>query len=185
MSAENKGAFGALVFFIVFMGASVAHGEMQFRQGWWKAELTGGLGVNATSHSDRTGDVLVTGVAEYEFPAASHFTMGLRFVPLFLYEQDGEDDLVWGGGLGLAVRLYLLAREYRGLYTELESHGIVHENKIMNNSSNFNFLIAGGLGYRFRTGWHGAVKFEHISNAGLGKKNSGTDTISLAVGATF
>jgi hypothetical protein len=81
--------------------------------------------------------------------------------------------------------LFFSAVEYRGLYAELEGHAVVHKNRIRNINSNFNFLIGGGLGYQFRNNWHGTVKFEHLSNGGLGSRNSGNNTISLAVGYSF
>jgi hypothetical protein len=174
---------GALVFFTLFFAASAANGGMQFSQGWWKAEVTGGLGLDITT-IDRGGDILGTIVVEYEFPAGSRFTLGLRLIPLLLYEQD-EDETIWGGGFGVASRYYFREREYRGWYIELEGHSIVHEKKISANTSNFNFLIGGGLGYRFRNDWHGAVKFEHISNGGLGTRNQATNTISFALGYSF
>ncbi|MDW7774212.1 MAG: acyloxyacyl hydrolase [Desulfobulbaceae bacterium] len=183
-----EGKFLALIHIIAFsivFTKSSAYGEIRFDQGWWRAELTGGIGVDSVSTSDREGDFLVTAAAEYEFPAMNRLSLGLRLVPFFLYEQDGNNETVWGGGAGLAGRLYLLEDEYSGLYAEAAGNGIVHENKIRGNSSNFNFLISAGIGYRFRNNWFSAVKYSHISNANFGSRNSGAETVSLAVGYSF
>jgi len=53
------------------------------------------------------------------------------------------------------------------------------------NTSKFNFFIGGGLGYRFQNHWQTAVKFEHISNGGLGSRNQSLNTISLSLGYNF
>lgn len=176
---------GIFIFFILFCRSSIVHGGMQFTQGWWKAELTGGAGLDITT-IDRNEDVLATIAAEYEFPASKRITLGLRFIPLLMYKPDDDDEeTVWGGGLGFATRYYPLGAAYYGWYAELEGHGIVHEAKIRGNTSTFNFLIGGGIGYRFHNNWHGAVKFEHISNGNLDTRNQSTNTISLAIGYTF
>lgn len=174
----------AVVFFVVVCTVP-AYSDIQWREGSWRLELSGGPGVNFGS-GDRDGDFLIKGTVEYEVPATPHLTLGLRMLPAFVYGQDGRgEDTVWGAGAGLGGRLYTQKSEYRGLFAEANVHVLGHENRFAGNSSNVNFLTGLGLGYKFLEGWHAVVKWEHISNANLSDDNSGVDTVTLGLGYTF
>jgi hypothetical protein len=174
--------------------AATAAGEIRFSEGSWRLELSGLGGIHSGSY-DREGDFLVNGAVEYEFPATSRCKLGLRLLPLFLYDQDSDgrdgqrnddrDETVWGGGVGFAVRLYQKRDEYRGFFGEVEGNAIGHQHKFDGNSANLNFLIGCGVGYKFGNAWHVALKYSHISNAGLGGENSGANAVGLGLGYTF
>lgn len=160
-----------------------AGADLKFDQGRWRLELSGSAGIHSGS-TDRQGDVLATGSLEYEFPASKRTTLGLRLLPLFMYAQD-DDDNVFGAGFGLTGRIYQHAEEYRGWFGELELSALGHDDKIEGNSANLNFLTGVGVGYKFKSNWHTTLRYEHISNAGLGEHNAGANTVGLAVGFTF
>jgi opacity protein-like surface antigen len=182
--------------------ATAADAEVRFKEGHWRLELSGGLGLDSGSE-DRQGDVLIQGSAEYEFPATKRLTLGLRLLPIMVYTQDDESDghhhhhwfdddgrpdagdTVVGGGFGFTTRIYQKAEEYRGLFFEVEGLALLHGGELDGNSSNFNFLTGAGLGYKFKNDWHTVLKFEHISNAGIGEHNRGTNVVSLGVGYSF
>lgn len=148
-------------------------------------ELSGGPDIELGG-TDRSGDFLLKSIVEFEKPVGSHFSLGLRLLPLFLYEQKNRgDDTVWGGGLGFGVRFYFEKESYRGFYLEANTHAIGHKGRIEGNSSNLNFLSAFGVGYGFQNGLHTVLRYEHISNAGLGRRNRGADVITLGVGFRF
>ncbi|MEJ2033290.1 MAG: acyloxyacyl hydrolase [Deltaproteobacteria bacterium] len=162
-----------------------ARGAAGSAGGWWQFELGGGAGLDVFSR-DRTGDILFTGFLEYELPVYSRVTLGFRLMPLFVYYQDEPgQETVWGGGIGLAARFYPFSASYHGLYGEAEGHLLGNRHQIEGNSSNINFLIGAGIGYRLACDWFGIVKFEHISNAGLGDQNSGANTVSAGIGYSF
>ena len=168
-----------------------ASAEMNFAEGKWRLELSGLTGIHSGS-ADRGGDWTTTGAVEYEFPATSRVTLGLRVLPLFLYDSDGDDekhgdnsDTVWGGGVGLAGRVYTKAEEYRGFFAEGTANALGHDGKIEGNSANLNFLLSVGAGYQWKCGLNAAVRYEHISNAGLGQENAGANSVGLALGYRF
>ena len=172
----------------VFLGmlivlAAPALAGVKFGEGRWRLEFSGAPGIHSGT-TDRQGNILATGSLEYEFPATSRTTLGLRLLPLFLYEQD-DADTVAGAGFGLSGRLYQHAEEYRGWFGELEVSALGHDGKIEGNSANLNFLTGVGVGYKFKSNWHAAIRYEHISNAGLAENNAGANSVGLAVGFTF
>jgi hypothetical protein len=159
--------------------------DAPFENGWWKTEVVAGIGFDAST-VNRAGDRLVTALVEYEVPVARRYTLGLGMIPLLWYEsrrENGEE--VVGGGLGLSGRRYRLDGKYRGWYVEAKGYCILLDPEIPANTSKFNFFIGGGLGYRFQNHWQTAVKFEHISNGGLGSRNQSLNTISLSLGYNF
>lgn len=190
----------ALGIAVVF--SSHAAAELQFDEGHWRLELSAGLGIHSGSQ-DRTGDVLVTGTVEYEFPATQRTTLGLRLLPLLVYVQDdsnrrdwldweewdepriGDGDTVFGAGAGLSYRIYTQKQTYRGLFFEVSGVALGHVNKINGNDSNFNFLTGGGVGYKFKNDFHTILKYEHISSAGIGSPNRGVNTVGLGFGYSF
>jgi hypothetical protein len=190
---------GALLF-ILALSASTVQAEARFEDGWWRAELFGAGGIDSGG-VDRTGELMINGAIEYEFPLAQRTTLGLRLLPLFVYTQDDDHDkkflginfdhhdddadTVWGGGAGLAFRFYSVKDEYRGFFGEIEGHVLGHGNEFEGNGSNINFLTGVGLGYKFKNELSLVVKYNHISNAGLDSDNSGINTIGLGLGYSF
>lgn len=172
-------------FLFMILCAFYADAGMQWGDGLWRLEISGGPGITSGG-TDRDGDLLLKGTLEYEIPAAPHLSLGLRVLPLFVYDQnDRHADTVWGAGAGFGGRLYTKAGEYRGLFAEANVHVLGHDNQFASNSSNLNFLTGLGLGYKFASGWHAVLKWEHISNANLSEHNSGVDTLTMGVGYTF
>lgn len=159
-----------------------AHGDIRFKDGHWRLELSGAVGVH--QRRDRTGDRMVTGIVEYEFPATARATLGLRLLPLFVYDED-DDDTILGAGFGVGARLYQKKNEYRGLFAEVEANTLIHESRIERNSSNIDFLIGFGVGYQFKSDWHAVAQYRHISNAGLEDKNSGANALGIGIGYRF
>lgn len=153
-----------------------ARGEVRFDEGSWRLELTGLKSLDGDNYC-------TTGSVEYEFPASAHGKLGLRMYPLFFF---GSDDPAYGAGAGVSARVYQKADEYSGLFGEVGVSALWISRDLHHNSSRLNFLSEAGIGYKFpSSGWHVALKAEHISNAGLGSKNSGLDGIGLAAGFTF
>ena len=155
---------------------------LRFGEGHWRLELSGTAGINLGGES-RPGDKKLHLTVEYEFPAAQRLTLGLRLTPLFYY--GGADEDVFGVGVGLSMRLYQKKESYSGLYGELHIDALGHANHFEANDSNLNFQSGVGVGYQFDSGWHLMLQYEHISNASLYDRNSGTNTIGLALGFRF
>lgn len=177
-----------------------ASADLDFDQGKWRLELNTDFGVHQGSQ-DRSGDWSVNGIVEYEVPATSRITLGLRLMPLFVYEQDNNRDnnrfrgifddnrddgnTVFGGGIGLGTRIYQVKDEYRGWFGEASVTALLHDNEFAANSSNLNFVSTFGVGYQFKSDWHLQVHYQHISNASLGSRNSGANTLGLGIGYRF
>ncbi len=175
----------ALLLFVLFLGASSVYGGIQFNQGWWNVELTGGVGLDITT-IDRADDLLFTVLAEYEFPVSTQITVGLGCIPILWYvPHSGRSETVWGGGLGLAGRYYFADHQERGAYATLKGYGTILDHYIVGNTSKINFLIGTGVGYRFLNNWHVAVTFEHVSNGGLGSRNQSFNSLGLTIGYNF
>lgn len=159
-----------------------ASAGFELKNGMWRFELAGGTAYHSGNRS-RTGDKQLVGEIEYEIPQGERCTLGLRLIPLFLYDQDDKgEDTVWGGGVGLVARYYQVPNEYRGWFGELEGAALGHSGKIEGNSATMNFMIGAGVGYQFKSSWHTTLKVRHISNAGLGDNNAGANTVNVAVG---
>lgn len=176
-----------------------ARAGLDMKEGKWRLELNNDFGVHQGSR-DRSGDYTLNGIVEYEVPATSRATLGLRLMPLFLYDQEDtehhryrrvfddnhdEDNTVYGGGVGLAGRIYQVKDEYRGLYGEIGVTALVHGNQIDGNNSNINFLTSFGVGYQFKKDWHVQFHYQHISNASLESRNSGANSLGLGIGYRF
>jgi len=177
-----------------------AQAGLNLEEGRWRLELNNDFGIYQGSQ-DRTGDYGLIGFVDYEVPATSRATLGLRLMPLFVFDQSdksdrrpfrrhlserkGEGETVWGGGVGVVGRIYQVKDEYRGWYGEASLLPIVHHNNFARNSSNLNFLSTFGVGYQFKSDWHLQVHYQHISNASLGSRNSGTNTVGVGIGYRF
>ncbi len=180
--------------------ATPASADLDLKEGRWRLELNNDFGVHQGSQ-DRSGDYSINGIVEYEVPATPRTTLGLRMMPLFVYSQDGEDDYrrfrkifdddgdggdtVWGGGFGLAGRVYQVKEEYRGWYGEASVSALLHSNEFNGNNSNLNFVTGLGVGYQFKSDWHVQLHYQHISNASLGTKNSGANSLGIGLGYRF
>lgn len=151
----------------------------------WRFELTGAGGLPAdSSRGARGGDIMFTGTVDYEIPFMAHGALGPRLMPVFVYDQHRENTVVGGGG-GLAFRCYHVKNEQRGFFLEGEALVLGHYHRFRADSSHVDFITGGGVGYKCKAGWHAIVKFEHISNAGLGKDNAGINLIGVGTGWSF
>jgi Lipid A 3-O-deacylase (PagL) len=156
-----------------------------FRDGRWRLEFGGAAGLPSNNRESRSGDFLVTGSAEYEFPIHARATFGLRAYPLFIYGESGEDT-IFGGGAGIAARVYQNEGSLDGFFGEAGASTIWHSDTWEGNGSRVNFLLELGVGYKFpESDWHVALKFNHLSNSNLSNRNSGVNSLGFAFGYTF
>ncbi len=161
----------------------------RFDDGWWRVEMNGVAGLPA-SHSSRDGDFLLSGSVEYEWPTETweRATLGLRAYPLFAYHEEAEsrDHTIYGGAIGITGRAYRNKEQHDGLFAELAGAALYQSREFERNTSRFNFCAELGVGYKFpESHWHVTAKFVHISNGGLGSRNSGVNGLGLAVGRSF
>ncbi len=163
---------------------NAAAGALDWKSANWRLELMGWNGLD-TGDGDRSEDWGSTDTVEYEVPLGSHFAFGLRAAPLFYYDQDNNDDDMWGVGFGPTLRLYSKADEQRGFFGELGLTALYHSEKFTGNGSDLNFVSELGVGYKFKREWHIALKWRHISNAGIDEDNSGANAIGLGLGYSF
>lgn len=185
MRARGRGFVFGLGLVVGLLSGLPAQGRpIEVEEGWWRLELQG-VGVIHSKKTDREGDAFVTGNVEYEMPTAlDHLTVGVRAYPLFVYKA--EDDMIYGVAAGLTLRLYVDAEAREGMYAEAGVSVLWHSRHFSENSSRVNFLDELGVGYKFRESpWNVSVKYQHISNAGLGSENAGVNSFSLGVGYRF
>jgi len=193
--------FGLAIFAVgVFttLWALPAAAALDIKDGAWRLEIRGARGLESGGEH-RDDDIFAAAAVEYEFPLAGRATLGFRLLPIFVYEQgDGtnydrlrgylrgdDNDTVAGGGIGIAARVYARKREHRGFFFEVNTHALIHGGEFDGNDSNVNFLSGVGLGYQFRFGMHTSVKWQHISNAGLGEVNDGSNILGVGIGFRF
>lgn len=202
----------AFIFATIFSFlAAAAHAESSFKDGKWRLQISGQTGVDSGG-VERKGDFFTLATVEYEFPATQRLTIGLKLHPIFAYTQDeqsiddffdgdlgadwedidfdldGDDEggeTVWGGGIGLGMRVYQVKEEHRGLFLDLGVNALVHNGELNGNNSSLNFLSGVGVGYQFKSGLNTQINFAHISNAGLGSENAGANVIGLGLGFRF
>ncbi len=150
----------------------------------WRFEVTGGGGLPGGSRkAERDGDIMFTGTVDYEIPFMAYGAFGPRLMPIFVYDQRRADVVVGGGGL--AIRVYHVKDEQRGFFLEGEALVLGHYHRFRGDGSHVDFITGGGVGYKCRAGWHAIVKFEHISNAGISRDNSGVNVLSAGMGWSF
>jgi len=175
----------------------VAEDKGYFNQGWWRVEA----GIAAGTYSglvSRSGDLMGTGIIEYEGPLTRRATLSLRLMPLFIYDEESnttehEDgtsvriggNTLFGGGFGLAARIYSIPEEHRGFFAETGGSALFHSNRLEGNGSNINFLTGVGLGYKLINRWHAVFKYEHISNAGFSERNQSANVTGIGIGYSF
>ena len=155
-----------------------------FGEGRWRTEFGAATGFHS-GRRDRSGDIVLKGSVEYEWPLFARATLGLRTYPLFLYMQDDPEEELWGGGFGLASRVYQNKDSRDGVFVEGGASVLFHSNHVDGNDATMDFLLEGGLGYQFKTNWHVTLQVQHISNGGLSDDNSGANSVGLAMGYTF
>ena len=159
--------------------------KWRFEDGRWRVELSG-FGATYSGKTSRGGDSLFTASVEYEWPIFARVALGLRAYPLFCYHQHDPQSDIWGAGGGIAGRIYQHKGTLDGWYGEAAASAIWQSDSIEKNSSRVNFLTEPGVGYEFPdTNWHAALKVHHLSNAGLGSENTGTNGLGLSVGYRF
>ncbi len=166
----------------VLVAAAPAASEFDWDAGRWRLELSGMSGMDEAPKYG-SGETKVQFLAEYEFPVTQRLKLGLRLTPLLYY--DGPNENVYGAGLGLSTRLYARKKTYTGPFVEGHVDALGHINRFEGNNSNINFQTGFGLGYQWKGGWNLKLQYDHISNASLGDRNSGADTMGLALGYRF
>jgi len=169
--------------------------------GWWRIESTLATGVESGITS-RSGDTMFLFTVEYEQPVLSRIALNARILPVFIYDQEnsestvvddqGEESIVrnkgktaYGGGLGIGGRWYPFSDNFDGLFFGINGHMFGHKHRIKGNTKSINVLTGGEIGYRFNNNWHLAFRYDHISNAGLGRSNQSANTAGLGVGFSF
>jgi len=160
-----------------------------FKQGDWRFESLGGLGLSGPAESDRKGDYYFAGSLEYEWSIyGSRTNVGIRLYPAFIYHQEendkGDTDTVFGEALGVDLRRYQYINN-RGCYWEIGVSTMWNSRLFRNNAARWNFLSEIGIGYKFDSDWHVALKFQHISNAETRSPNAGVNALALCLGFTF
>lgn len=191
----------------VCLGLSAAAHAGGFDEGRWRLQINAQTGIDSGS-TERTGDVLALTTVEYEVPVTGHVAVDLKIHPFFAYTQDNLDakdffegdfknavkdlwsfdeggDTVWGGGIGVGTRIFQVKDEQRGIYLDLGLHVLAHAGRLNHDSSAIDFMSGLGLGYQFKCGINTELHFDHISNASLGDRNSGTNVIGLGLGYRF
>jgi len=163
--------------------AHTAHaGGLHLKDGHWRIEVQGLLGTNV-GNGEHAGDVGFVTELEYETPFAQRWTFAFKAIPALYYNQEKtSDDNIGGVGFGIGLRIYQRADERTGFFGEIGSGPVFHFNQFEGNGSNINFYTQFGVGYKFRSGWHVAAKYVHLSNAGTDNDNDGVNNIVLAFG---
>lgn len=89
------------------------------------------------------------------------------------------------GGFGLVVRHYENKSRQEGFYFEVSFSPMWNSRLFRRNASRWNGLSEAGIGYKFDSSWHIALKFQHISNGGTSFPNAGVNALALCLGFTF
>ena len=167
------------------LSAIPAHaGSVKWAEGKWRLELSAFSGIHQGTR-DRTGDLNVNAVAEYESPMGGRWTLGLRLQPLFYYRDELGNENVYGIGFGPSLRLYQKKVERRGWFAEISVTALLHTPQIGGNSSSLNFSSEFGVGYKFKSHWHVSGQWQHISNGSLGGRNAAANGVGIGIGFTF
>lgn len=160
-----------------------------FQPGHWRFEGLGGIGLSSTGESDREGDYYFATSLGYEWPEKkSHREIGLRLYPFFLYDQDRNDkgwnDTVYAVAFGPVVRWYD-STNHKGGFLEVGVSLMWNSRLFRSNASNWNVFPELGIGYRFDSNWHVALKMQHISNANTRSPNAGVNAVAFCFGFAF
>jgi len=160
-----------------------------FKQGNWRFESLVGSGLSSGGKSDRKGDYYFASSLEYEWPIyKSRRKVGLRGYPALIYYQDrndkGKDDVVFAAAFGVVIRWYQNI-DYKGFYWDIGISPLWNSRLFRRNASHWNALTEFGVGYKFDSNWHIALKFQHISNGQTRSPNEGVNAMALCLGYTF
>ena len=160
-------------------------GELGFKAARWRVEMYLGTGTSS-GHRSRDGDFHLRTAVDYEIPVLKHMTVAPRLLPLTYINEAGSDgQTLYAFGFGVAVRGYSNGDEQRGWFGEGSLNVLAQTDKFTGNSGTVNFMEELGVGYMFKSRWHLAAKFNHMSNAGLASENAGLNSAGLGVGYTF
>lgn len=135
-------------------------------------------------NNDESKNPLISPNLDFYKNVSPRTTLSLRFIPLFVYFQNDDND-VFGAGIGGSARFYFKKNCQTGLYTELHEIALFHQNNFESNTSNFNFYSAIGLGYKFDENWDLTLRFGHISNGNLKGDNGNVNLLGLGLGYSF
>lgn len=159
-----------------------------FSKGRWRTEITTTTGAINNHWPRHDEDYFLLGTVEYEWPIHSNVSYSLRGSPLFLFNRHGADDCdsshIYGAAFGTAFRLYE-KKELNGLFAEIGTSAMWHSDYLPGSGSKFNFISDIGIGYAFKNRVSVAVKYFHISNAGLARINSGFDAFGVSLAYVF
>ena len=160
-----------------------------FKQGHWRFEKLGGIGLSSSDESDRKGDYYFTGSLGYEWPIyKSRREVGLRVYPTLLYRQHrndkGESDTIYACSVGPVIRWYE-STVHKGGYLEIGVSLLWNSHLFRDNAASWNGLTEFGIGYEFDSQWHVALKFQHISNGQTRSPNKGVNAVALGFGFAF
>ncbi len=160
-----------------------------FKQGHWRFESLGGIGLSSSDESDRKGDYYFASSLGYEWPIyKSRREVGLRAYPVLLYYQDrndkGENDAVCAGSFGPVIRWYE-STIHKGGYLEIGVSLLWNSHLFRSNAARWNALTEMGVGYKLDSDWHVALKFQHISNGQTRSPNRGVNAVALCFGFAF
>ena len=160
-----------------------------FKQGHWRFESTGGIGLSSSDESDRKGDYYFASSLGYEWPVyQSHREVGLRGYPVLLYDQDrndkGRNDTVYAAAFGPVIRWYE-STNHKGGYLEIGVSLLWNSHLFRSNAAHWNALTEFGVGYKFDSDWHVALKIQHISNGQTRSPNEGVNAVALCFGFAF
>jgi hypothetical protein len=180
----NTGTKTLLVAMLCLFAANAQADVFHWDLARWRVEFTAWNGIKLGS-VERGDDRSLSFAVEREVPISDRITTGVRLFPLFVYSEDRSNETIFGAGAGVQLRLYFKKNRYRGMYLEGGTSFLLHSEKFERNSTQWNFMSEAGLGYQFERGITVAVKYRHISNAGLGDRNSGIDALGLGVGFAF
>jgi len=170
---------------VVVHAPSACANDYSWKDGRWRLELAG-MTAFYSGHRSRTGDFGIIGSVEYEIPVVKHLTVGIKTYPFYFFDQnDAGEDTVFGVGVGPEFRVYTKGAEHRGFFVEVGSAVLATVGRFDGNSGALNFLNEGGVGWKFKRGWHVAAKISHISNWGFAGRNAGVNSLGIAFGYTF
>lgn len=160
-----------------------------FDKGHWRFETLGGSGLSTGGKADRKGDYYFASSIAYEWPIyKSRGEVGMRWYPALIYCQDrndsGESDIVYATALGPLMRWYRDIN-HEGPYWELGVSVLWNSDHFRRNASRWNVLSEIGVGYKFDSDCHIALKFQHISNAQTRSPNEGVNALVLCLGFEF
>lgn len=114
--------------------------------------------------------------------------VGIRGYPAFIYYQDrndkGKNDEVFAAAFGVVIRWYQ-NKDYKGFYWDIGVSPLWNSRLFRRNASHWNALTEFGVGYKFDSNWHIALKLQHISNGWTRSPNEGVNAMALCLGYTF